>query len=477
VSAQPTPVSTSRDFAVVVGIGLYSQASCLDGPDHDTDDIVEWLVDDEKIPRSNVFQLRSRDYAAQYQNRGKGAPRVPPPAGHPRPMRSCVDSWFATKVIGPLKALIQAGKQPEHGWDRLILYFAGHGGWNKTQPDDALLFGAPAEVVEGDVVDEVELIHLRQIVHFFHESTWFREIVLIVDACREARKWKSSYTTDDLKWDTLSHRLKKWPERDVSYFLAYAARRGQVVEERRIGPRRRGVFTYFFRHALRRARRTSDGRVDATVLASYLDAALTVYYTSEGALPTPTPVARHRGAHSCSPSPRPHFFPFFQAGPIRFKAPHPDPAADVQVFFQLDRTPRPGDKDAINLAVPSRSWQLLVRPAGAGWDAGVAVPIESDNAASAGPFPANPGVVYESTLGYTPPPAKPVASGPPQTGLIPPAGWVEVRTGRFRLVRPPVRKVSKSYRFGSGGPPTAGTTATDGVRDTPHSWGVTHVRV
>lgn len=150
-----------NDYAVVVGINTYPSLGNLQGPAHDGRDFYEWLyaADGGNVPDANITTIISPDY-----------PNVPA-VEQVQPRIKDVEDAFERIAL----QLRQSGQQA----GRLYLYLAGHG-FSKEVDEAALLM---AHAVKGVTTN----LHIagRAYANRFSKSSWFREVVLLMDCCRE----------------------------------------------------------------------------------------------------------------------------------------------------------------------------------------------------------------------------------------------------------------------------------------------------
>jgi hypothetical protein len=148
----------AEDHAVVVGITRYPSFEQLRGPENDANAVYEWLTDKKggDVPRKNVAKIVSSKFGKK--------------AAEPT----------ADQVYTAFNKLVALGEDndPVPAGRRLYIFFAGHG------------FGAgvrEAAVLMANATPRWTGFHLNAgaVADYFAKAGYFREIVLLVDCCRD----------------------------------------------------------------------------------------------------------------------------------------------------------------------------------------------------------------------------------------------------------------------------------------------------
>lgn len=146
------------DHAIVIAISRYPHIDDLEGPEHDAEAVIAWLQDPQGggVPRGQVHRVTSAAFAAQ----------------DPRPGSDDVYDAF-----GPL---LELGEQDDTRpvARRLYIFMAGHG-FGPTIDEASLLMANARRGSYGHNVSG------RKVADHFAEARYFREIVLLMDCCRE----------------------------------------------------------------------------------------------------------------------------------------------------------------------------------------------------------------------------------------------------------------------------------------------------
>lgn len=150
------------DRAVVVGITRYPSLTPLDGPENDAREFVKWLVDTAggDVPADRITTILSSHFAEPH-----------------RPTTDDIDRVFGEIIQ---HAFDNGGGK---GGRRLYLFFAGHGFTNPSVSEDtALLMANAARGMTG--------FHIpgRAYANWFRTAALFKEVVLLMDCCRELRQ-------------------------------------------------------------------------------------------------------------------------------------------------------------------------------------------------------------------------------------------------------------------------------------------------
>lgn len=235
-----------QDYAVVVGINYYPGLGSLQGAEFDADQFAAWLVDPAGggLPADNVCRVRSSDFH-------------PPPPASPFDARPGEDHFKARLLAMIFDPLTQ---QPRpQGRRRLYLYLSGHG-FSGASTSEAALYAANA------IFPQYPHIAATRYAEWLQGAALFREIVLIMDCCRDMSMIGPILSPILLPMQNPAgaaavHRLD-W----------YAVPAGAKARERDIpaGGPVRGVFTYLLLEALRETPADANGDVWADRVADYV---------------------------------------------------------------------------------------------------------------------------------------------------------------------------------------------------------------
>jgi hypothetical protein len=180
----------ATDYALLVGINDYSKLTKLRGAEADALAVKEWLIDPDggHVPPCHIRTILSSDY---------------PIPDHPTKAKPMSDD-----VRAELERLIDDSQPSLRLGRRLYLYLAGHG-FSPTIDETALLMANAS----------VATLHHLPCVRYanaFRESTVFKEIVLVMDCCRDHYERPPLV---DLGLPPIAV-----PNTDASYFFAFATK-------------------------------------------------------------------------------------------------------------------------------------------------------------------------------------------------------------------------------------------------------------
>lgn len=237
------------DFAILVGVSCYSDGSLrpLDGPLNDVALMERWLRDPEGggLTKPDQIQTIISD---------PGDPSA-------RPMPPLVQDFE--------DALMKIVRQPStEEWirrdGRLYLYFSGHGfSERSTDNSHAALYAGNCAVRAGMHYN----IHGTFFARWAKSHGLFREIVLIMDCCRDAE------TTKVASIPPLAMSRDPALSNAVRLLEIYAAPRGGQAQERQISGRNSqvyGLLTHALIEALETAP-TASGLLSGAALKSHLE--------------------------------------------------------------------------------------------------------------------------------------------------------------------------------------------------------------
>jgi len=239
------------DHAIVCGINNYPAFPALGGPEHDARAFCDWLLNDAKVPDSNIKRVFSSDFANVAGQ----------PVSQTKPSLDALNERFTE--LGEL-AFKNFGRVPRIG-RRLYIYLAGHGITPRTSNPSgsaALLMANAGPQTPGTG------FHLSgpAYAEWFRRAHAFDEILLFMDCCRNAVE-----DVDEAPVPFLP--LRGGNPEVVKTFQALATQWDAPSFEQLVGtpPQQRGVFTYALIQAFKGARDNS-GRL----LASNLDGSIRI---------------------------------------------------------------------------------------------------------------------------------------------------------------------------------------------------------
>ncbi|WP_299961101.1 caspase family protein [uncultured Roseobacter sp.] len=228
------------DRGIVIGIENYPGISDLAGPCNDAERFANWLIDPDKggLDSSDVALINSRQFPK------------PNSVDDARPVLSEVNALFR-----PLVTQAANGNQVD---DRLFIFAAGHG---FADPQD--MSSAAVYTAEASQFWSVN-IAINNYAQFLRRQFAFREIILIVDACR------TTFPTQRIERPQLPE-LDPHPYADrVKLFQAYATGFGKESRERHFGAEVRGIFTEAIMDALNKAVPNRLGRVTGSIVSRHV---------------------------------------------------------------------------------------------------------------------------------------------------------------------------------------------------------------
>jgi hypothetical protein len=221
----------ANDFGIVVGIDRYPLMKGLEGAEFDAQQFYDWLIQPARgaVPPHQVFRALSSQYSAAEPTMENIETRL-------RELRDAVRQFVKTR-----------GRAR-----RLYMFFSGHGlSWNVR---DAALLAANAEY------EELLENHIAGpwFAHWFRDTAWFEEIILLMDCCRtEVRDQQRREPWKPAK-------DKGTAKAEVVLFQGFATLGGADAREMKLPPasgRTRGVFTYLFLDALSHGARDPEGHL------------------------------------------------------------------------------------------------------------------------------------------------------------------------------------------------------------------------
>ncbi len=229
------------DCAVVIGISSYPGLRDLEGPCHDARRFRDWLVSPQGggLDPDNVRMVLTDDF--------------------PRAQTATEAHPVAAELDNVFRDWVRRAARREHVDGRLFLFVAGHGFADPDDMDSAALFAADAEI---DFPTHLAVAHYAD---FFRRTYAFREIILLMDACR------TTNPLHEISPPPLPHVQSHPNASRVKYFCGYAAAYNQVARERPFDNEPvHGIFTKAVLEALETAPANRAGRVNGTAIKRHV---------------------------------------------------------------------------------------------------------------------------------------------------------------------------------------------------------------
>lgn len=238
----------TEDRAILVGISRYSDPSfgALTGPLNDVQRMREWLIDERggDVPSANIEVLTS-------------PPDFPPGTDpdHWVPSEESFKRAFARIVRDP--NTLQGIRRDS----RLYLYFSGHGfSERRDQFIQAAVYAANAtRLFPNNICGTTFALAAR-------EQAFFKEIVLIMDCCRDA-ELNLPFSQPAINKSTADSAAA------VKFMAIYAAPKGGKAQERvfpELGGITCGLLTHALLRSLREAPPDTHGGVTSAAIKRYL---------------------------------------------------------------------------------------------------------------------------------------------------------------------------------------------------------------
>lgn len=238
-----------NDYAILVGISRYADVDLhpLDGPLNDVRIMHEWLRNEQGVPEGNIKEIISNVTS--------------PPA--------VADDDFPPLMQDYVKTFLGIMRKDKNSYvrrddGRLYLYFSGHGfsEKNDSSPHAALYVGNTF-IKTGPQWN----IYGTAFANWVKNHGLFKEVVLIMDCCRDAEITKVPSPPPLPVSVNIGARI------EVKLFQLYAAPLGGKAQERPIPSRRNevhGLLTHAFLDAVKYAASGSD-QVKTADIKSYLE--------------------------------------------------------------------------------------------------------------------------------------------------------------------------------------------------------------
>jgi len=210
------------DHAIVIGISRYPHLEDLGGPENDAQAVIDWLKDPQGggVPEKQIHRVTS----ACFQD---GA----------RPGSDDVYNAFDPVIK------LSEHSDPHPAGRRLYIFMAGHG-FGPSLREASLLMANAARRRYGHNVCGAK------VADHFGQARYFREIVLLMDCCRERL---SRVNAGLLPWDPVEGQGES-----PRLLYGYAAHDSRRARERPHEGEQRGLFTVALLEALRAGASTSS---------------------------------------------------------------------------------------------------------------------------------------------------------------------------------------------------------------------------
>jgi hypothetical protein len=210
------------DHAIVIGISRYPFLEDLSGPENDARAVIDWLKDPEggDVPAKQIYSVTS----ACFQD-------------DPRP--------GSDDVYDAFDPVIKLGEHcdPHPAGRRLYIFMAGHG-FGPSLREASLLMANAARRRYGHNVCGAK------VADHFGQARYFREIVLLMDCCRERLPRVNAGL---LPWDPVDGE-----GHSPRLLYGYAAHDSRRARERPYEGEQRGLFTVALLEALRAGANSSS---------------------------------------------------------------------------------------------------------------------------------------------------------------------------------------------------------------------------
>lgn len=239
---------SAEDRAILVGISRYSDQAFtpLNGPPNDVDRMWEWLVDPRggNVPDDNITRVTSPE---------SHPPDLDPEDWHP------TEHHFQRAYVKTVTD--KATRKPVRRNARLYLYFSGHGfSERRDQFTQASVYAANAtRFLANNICGTAFALAAR-------EQALFREIVLIMDCCRDA-ELNLPFSKPPINTATADNAP------NVRFMALYAAPKAGKAQERpfpELGGKTCGLLTHAFLRSLKQAPADDPNGVSSTAIKKYL---------------------------------------------------------------------------------------------------------------------------------------------------------------------------------------------------------------
>lgn len=251
-----------QDWAIIVGIQVYPDPAFIDlgGPENDARSFRKWLISPKggNIWAENVSLILSSNYLQPFANTRKAKPTA----------KRIKDEFKKLKAISDENKSLGKGRKIGR---RLYLYFAGHGcaPLNPTS-DEALLLTANASSTSLG-----ENIPGKSYADFHLWGTYFDEVVLFMDCCREVLH-QAPFLPLEIRAGNINEALAG------RIFYGFATKWSLKAREKPFNGQVQGLFTTVLLDGLwGAAANPQDGRVTVRSLKNYIYNTWKSYLTPE----------------------------------------------------------------------------------------------------------------------------------------------------------------------------------------------------
>ena len=251
-----------QDWAIIVGIQVYPDAAFIDlgGPENDALAFRKWVVSPKggNVWAENVSLILSSKYQQPFANAGKAKPTA----------KRIKDEFKKLKAISDENKSQGRGRKVGR---RLYLYFAGHGcaPLDPTSEEALLLTANASSTSLGENIPGKSYADL----HLW--ETYFEEVVLFMDCCREVLH-QAPFFPPEIRARNIDEAL------DGRIFYGFATKWSLKAREKPLNGRVQGLFTTVLLDGLwGAAANTQDGRVTVRSLKNYIYNTWKSYLTLE----------------------------------------------------------------------------------------------------------------------------------------------------------------------------------------------------
>lgn len=214
----------AEDHAILVGIRRYRAFETLEGPENDVDAVLEWLKDPAggAVPDAHIHPIISSHF-------------------HHSEARPTTEDVY--KAFDDLIDLAEAN-DPHPAGRRLYIFMAGHGVGLALREATLLMANAAPRRWGYSISGTAVADH-------FGKAAYFREIVLLMDCCRDAL---AEAQLNALPWQPVTGTSAH----ETRWLYGFATGFSRTAREKPIDGNIRGVFTVAVLEALRAGARTSS---------------------------------------------------------------------------------------------------------------------------------------------------------------------------------------------------------------------------
>lgn len=229
------------NHAVVIGINHYPGLTPLKGPCNDAAEFLKWVTQPGpgNVDPGNVHKLLSSQFTTVSDVKKA------------QPVSDQIEEKF-NEVVN--------GNPTQHVGDRLYVFIAGHGMSDINHAESVALIAANASR------KSITLPHVvvTEYIHFFRRSYTFKEIILIMDCCRDATVLRPLDAPGMLQGNPHPNASK------VCLFRANATEWGKKSFEKKFNGAIRGIFSVALMEALEKAPSVGS-KVTGKVIKNYIE--------------------------------------------------------------------------------------------------------------------------------------------------------------------------------------------------------------